>query len=265
MTVPGFRTYASLTAAFIVCGALLAFCGMDPAAAADRAELRKIAAQMLAPVVQLNRNCSASIIYSNRDEKSGKVETLVLTAKHCVDADGLIQTVHVPVYESNRLVREGAYKAVVVGKDWRSDLALLKLQDTTTYFAEVARLAPEDVELIEGEDVWSVGYSRGEIRTITEGLFGARTSIPFPVSTKDTEYFRATAQIAGGNSGGLLFHKTDAGDYELIGVTSAGMQGSDFMAYYTAVNAIREYLKTIAPQMFKKDGVAAAGAPPKAL
>lgn len=229
--------YAHGTLALLL---ILAFAGQ--ALAAERADLAKLDAQALSPVVQVNRTCSGALVHSARGDKG--VETFVVTAKHCVsDTQARSQTVYVPVYQGNRVVREAAYRASVEGVSFKADVALLRLADTETLFPGLVRLAPDAPDLVEGEDVWTVGYSRGGIRTVTEGLFGARESIPFPSATADTEYFRATAQIAGGNSGGALFRRTAAGDYEMIGLTTAVVPPSDFIGYYTPIETVRAYLK----------------------
>lgn len=203
--------------------------------------------QMLSPVVQINRNCSATIIKSERDPKTQEVETLLLTAKHCVnDAGNKTQEVFIPVYQDNLVVKEDLYKAKVFKIFVDHDLALLKLLDDSEVFKNVARIAKEDVKLYEGEPTWTVGWSHAEIRTITDGAFNSRTVMLFPNPNVETEYFRATPQIAPGNSGGALFHKNlEHGYYELIGVTSAVIPTSDFMGYYVPIDAIDTFLNMV--------------------
>jgi S1-C subfamily serine protease len=210
------------------------------------ADLTKLRDQALAPVVQLNRTCSATVIHSDRDETSGEVTTLVLTAKHCVDGEtNRLHTIYIPIYDkANRLVREDAWKVKVHGTFYKHDLALLRVVDTATLFPVVAKLAAKDVALVEGEPTTVVGYPYGFGRTKTAGEFGNRESIPFPDRSKDTEYFRATPGVAGGNSGGALFHETASGDFELIGVTSAGFDVGH-INYFVPIDAIREYVDMV--------------------
>lgn len=210
----------------------------------------KMYTQMLSPVAQLNRTCSTTLVQSKLD-KEGDVSTIFLTAKHCTDGSKLHQEVYIPVYKNNRLIREDLYRAVVDREDYRSDLATVKLLDTDTVFGNVATVAEVDVPLVEGEPVWTIGWSAGKSRTMTSGVFGNRESLPFPSPTVETEYFRATSAIVGGNSGGSLFHKNaETENYELIGVTSAGRRDANFMGYYVTIDDIRKFLKIAAPEGF---------------
>jgi S1-C subfamily serine protease len=214
-------------------------------------DLTKLNDQALAPVWQLNRTCSSSVIYSHRDQKTGKVETLILTAKHCIEgAEGTGHTVYQQAYQANRLVSEVAYKAKVKAKDYASDLALLVLVDEQTLIEKTVKLAAGDLAYIQGEDAVAVGYSKGLSRTATAGMLGPMESVPFPVAGKDSEYLRASPQIAGGNSGGALFHINAAGDYEQLAVATAVIPASDFMGYWTHFAEIDKFLRRVAPQMY---------------
>lgn len=210
-------------------------------------ELQQLHIEALNPVVQIDRNCSGTLFHSAKN--GDEVETFILTAKHCVDdKPKAIYTIWVPTYVNNQIVSEVAYRATVRAQDYQSDLAILQLMDKQTTFTNIAAIAPKLVPLLEGEDVWVVGYSRGEVRTITEGLFGSRQHINFPDASVPTEYFRATPQIAGGNSGGALYHKNASGNYELIGVTSAVIPASDFMGYYVPIDKVRAFVERIVPK-----------------
>jgi S1-C subfamily serine protease len=205
------------------------------------ADLTKLRDQALAPVVQLNRNCSATVIHSDRDEVSGKVTTFALTAKHCVDkVAGVTSIIYVPVYnKALRLVREEALRVKGHGVFWKHDLALLRFVDTDTVFPHIARLAAADAALAEGEPTVAVGYPFGMARTKTAGELGPRDEIA--MDGKELEYIRSTPGVAGGNSGGALFRITEAGDYELIGVTSLGAAVGHINAF-VPIDVIREYV-----------------------
>ena len=210
--------------------------------AAGPSPLATVFNEMLSPVVQLNRSCSASVIRSDIDLVSLETTTILLTAKHCVaDSRNKTQDVYVPVYQGNRIVREDLYKAKVRSVSVDYDLALVQLIDKTATLPTV-QLAPSDVALFEGEETWTVGWPKGLVRTITSGSFGNRADMPYPDPSKDTEYFRSTPSITGGNSGGALFHKTQSGVYEQIGVTSAGFRDVEFMNFYVPIDQIHVYL-----------------------
>lgn len=235
---------------------LLGIMGSSLAHGAERADLAKMREQMFDPVVQLERNCSGTVFYSGPTKPADdgdKTVTLILTAKHCIaDVIGTF-VVNVPVYRGGRVVKEEAYRAKVRGSSYASDLAVLELIDDVTVFAPLVTLAAADATPVEGEDVWTVGYSAGMTRTVTAGLFGSRDWFEF--EGKEREYFRATPQIAGGNSGGTLFRRNEAGGYEQIGVTVLVMPASDFIGWYVPIDQIRDYLETAAPE-FVQDGPA---------
>lgn len=236
---------------------LLGIMGSSLAQSAERAVLAKMQEQMFGPVVQLERNCSGTVFYSGPTKPADdgdKTVTLILTAKHCID--GAIGTfiVNIPVYQGGRVVKEEAYRAKVRGSAYSADLAVVELIDAETVLDNLVTLAPADVTPVEGEDVWTVGYSSGLVRTVTEGLFGSREWFEF--EGKEREYFRATPQVVGGNSGGALFRRNEAGGYEQAGVTVLYMPQTDFIVWYVPIDQIRDYLKTAAPE-FKQDGAAA--------
>lgn len=213
--------------------------------------------QMFGVSAQINNNCSGTLIHSARDNKSGEVETYVLTAKHCVKAEDKLFNVNLPVYQKNRIVKINSYAATVYGKAYFADLALLKLRDKQTWFEHVAKIGSADAELAMGEDVWTVGYPEGRSLTVTTGLFTSAETIDFP--TDGQEYYRATPNIIGGNSGGALFH-LENGEYRLIGVTSARSVWSSWVAYYVPREAIREYLSKALPAAIAEPAPAVAGA-----
>jgi len=218
----------------------------SPAVALDKAELPKAEQQMFLPVVQLGEFCSGSVVYSNRDQKSGEVTTYVLTAKHCTDkVDQKIQ-VNVPVYTNGKKLDFHSYRATVKGRHWKSDTAVLKIDNTTTLFENVVKLAAKDTVLTFGEDAWTVGYPLGLSRTVTQGEIGNRELVP---TLGPSEFQRATPDIGPGNSGGALFVKNAKGDYEQVGVTTGGARGMPFFGVYTPLEDIHDALKVIAPEV----------------
>lgn len=212
-------------------------------AASDPSKLVK----NLGATVQINGNCSGTVIISRRDPKSGEVTTSILTAKHCVsDVPDRISKISVPSYDrSNRLTSNKVYQARVLGQWFKGDLSVLQLVDKDTLFENVAELAPATQTIPMGADTYTLGYPAGLSLTITEGTFGARESIPFPTASKDTEYFRATPAITGGNSGGALYY-----DHKLVGVTSVGHKSANQVGFYVPIDQIHDYLKIAVPELY---------------
>lgn len=213
------------------------------------ADLTKMQAQALAMTAQLNGNCSATLIYSDRDKKSGDVQTVFLTAKHCIQSKEAVQYLDLPVYQNGRVVKRDRYTAKVKGQHFRYDLALVELLDKETWFEATATLYKgKDVPAM-GSPVITVGYPLGLQLTVTQGLFGSLETLDFPKT--GTEYYRATPDIVGGNSGGAMYLVTEKGDYEIIGVSAAGHRSYTFISLYVPTYAIHEYLKVALPSVVK--------------
>lgn len=238
-------------------GAVLAAFAILLAAGAALAEmpadLAKMRDQILMPTVQLNDNCSGQIIYSKRAQETGKVSTYILTAKHCLKGmDGKDITVSVPTYnKATSLTGEAIYYAAIEAQSYASDIALLRLLDTDAFFPRVVHLAPIAVDLYEAEPVWTAGYPQGLARTITSGLLsmGVRINID---GMGLREYLKATPDAAPGSSGGGLYHKSPAGDFELIGTTTGMFGGFSFLIAYTPIIEAQKFLKAQVPMLFKE-------------
>ncbi|XAI96534.1 hypothetical protein [Microcystis phage Mae-JY35] len=213
------------------------------------ADLQKMQTQMFGVTAQLNGNCSGTLVHSSRDAKSGEVTTYLLTAKHCIKSRDKDMAVDLPVYQKNRIVKTERYVGRVKSQHWKHDLALIEFKDRQTWFEVTAILADKDVVLLMGEPTWTVGYPQGRALTVTTGVFGSRETLDFP--SDGTEYFRATPMIAGGNSGGALYREQN-GEFALLGVTTARSTSEGFIAFYTPIDAIHEFLKTAAPEIVGK-------------
>lgn len=203
--------------------------------------------QILDPTVLLELDeggkCSGELVYSGRDTKTGEVTTLVLTAKHCAQHSENLADVIVPHYDRTlRKVSYVGYKATVRGRSSSADIALYELQDRDTVFDNLVRLAPKDTTLEIGEPTWAVGFSLGLEKTVTEGLLGPLQTVG------DNEWLRATSDIAPGNSGGGLYHKNDAGDFELIGVTVVSAGSASFVTGSVPISEIQKYLAVALPK-----------------
>lgn len=227
-------------------GALFIALSLSTVYAADAPSLSKIQSEMLGLTGQLNGNCSATLIHSKRDDVTGEVSTVFLTAKHCVTGNKTDMNVDLPVYQGNRIVKKDRYIARLRGEYFDGDLALVELRDRQTFFAKVAKISPDKPALFMGEDVWTVGYPLGMSLTITKGLFGAIETSDY--DKPGAEYFRATPDIAGGNSGGAMYHMDAKGDYVLLGVTSARARSDSFIGLYTPIEVIHKYLKVALPE-----------------
>lgn len=212
---------------------------------ATNAKADPLVDQVRTPVVRLDAFCSGTIISSKRDDKTGKVATYVLTAKHCVK-DNEKDTIPIAKDKYNGLDKAGKtiYDATVYGTSYKSDLALLKLRDDQTFFDKVAKVADKDINLQFGQAVVVDGYPLGLSMTETEGKLGYKEEQPaFSDISQSKMFYRASPDIVGGSSGSGLF-TFDNGEYKLIGVVTGGYQRATYINYFTPIDEIRDYLAT---------------------
>lgn len=192
--------------------------------------------------VQVNTSCSGTLISSKRDNQSGEVETYILTAKHCTDGK-MDHVVNVPVYNNkSRKVKTVSYLSTLYRESFISDLALLKLKDTDTFFNNTVPIAPRDISLPFGTDVISVSYPLGMSLTFTQGNLGyVETIPPFGKLSQTREFYRATPMVAPASSGSGMYTLNN-NRYELIGTLTGGMMGFPFINLYTPIEEIREFV-----------------------
>lgn len=198
--------------------------------------------------VQIGKYCSGTVI-QDPDLSDGEQVT-VISAHHCLDSDqgvGTILEVNVPNIVGNEYVSDKTIKVIVTDVSEKSDLILMQVLDATE-----GRDLPK-IDIYKGlpqfgDDVVSVGYPLGGVRTMTTGILGYieslmyvyKTSCVFP--SESCRYQKATPGIAPGSSGGGLFKWTDNG-YELIGVLTGADMRVTFADFYTPVDEIREFLE----------------------
>lgn len=195
-------------------------------------------------VVQLERDCSGTVVKSERDFKTGDVETYILTAKHCIQGGDKL-TVNVDNYQKNRVVKTEAYVADVWKKSWKSDLALLKLRDKQTGFLFKNEVAPKDTKMEWGDDVLTIGYPLGRSKTLTYGTLGYVEDVTGEADfSQSNEFYRATPSVAPGSSGSGLLKLVD-GKYKIVGIlTAAAGRSSTHIALYTPIEEVNEFMES---------------------
>lgn len=191
---------------------------------------------------QLNHNCSATVFKSEKDE-DGKVETKLLTASHCVTR-GKPGKLNASIFDDKWKVveeRNVIYDVEKSGSFGSVDLAVIKLRDTTNLYPVVGIAKEINVEI--GDEVWAVGFPLGAAKTVTNGLFGGYQPLPLGAIDPTTVLLRSTPDLAPGNSGGGLFQLNESTlNYELIGVTSAGVPTIDHVGLYVPLSDIRKFV-----------------------
>jgi putative serine protease PepD len=141
-----------------------------------------------------------------------------------IDRAGTIVTnAHVIEEADDVTVKVGDRSAVparVVGSDESTDIALLRIDDST---AKPLQLADSD-DLDVGEAAYAIGNPYGLDRTLTAGVVSAlQRQITAPNGFSITGVVQTDAAINPGNSGGPLL---DA-DAKVVGVTSQIITGSE--------------------------------------
>lgn len=199
---------------------------------------------MILPSVKISDNCSGQLVSSKRDVESGEVSTFVLTAKHCLTSVKSGETIPIsfPQYDATtRLVGELVYYGSVAARDPKGDLALIRLHDKQTYFKNTVTVDDGKNPVQLGDDCWAAGFPKAWALTITRGIIGPLERQDFDGPDGEIEYRRASAQVAGGSSGGGLYRLID-GAYTLIGVTTGRASSDAFIAMWTPLDAIQDFL-----------------------
>lgn len=225
---------------FAVVGWLLT---MFPVALA--AESAKIQAQMMDPVVMIDRHCSGIVIESAPKEGTYKpIITRVLTAKHCLVRDKVV-TFDIFDEETGALVTTISQQYDVV-RTSSEDLALIQLRDTKTIYP-TAKLA-NSIKVGIGDTVYVVGFPFALEKVLTTGEYQRLVRDPIDNvrqynSKKPKMYILASTPVAGGNSGGAMFQKV-GDEYQVIGVTSLSAQraGYPHLSFWVGLPSIQKFL-----------------------
>lgn len=152
---------------------------------------------------------------------------LILTNNHVVEEADVIKVI---------LQDERELEAQVVGRDAKTDIALIKVQADGPL--PTVRLGDSD-RLRIGEWVMAIGNPFGLSHTVTAGIVSAKGRV---IGTGQYDDFIQTdASINPGNSGGPLFNTQG----EVVGINTAIVAGGSGIGFAIAVNLVKELL----PQM----------------
>ena len=163
-----------------------------------------------------------------------------------ISADGTILT--------NNHVVEGAkevtvtladkqeYTAEILGKDPKTDLAVLKIKPKGSL--QAATLGDSD-QLQVGEWVMAVGNPFGLSHTVTSGIVSAKGRV-IGAGPYDN-FIQTDASINPGNSGGPLYNMKG----ELVGINTAIIPGGQGIGFAIPINTV----KPLVPQMVAKGEV----------
>ncbi|MCX7991220.1 MAG: Do family serine endopeptidase [Proteobacteria bacterium] len=159
-----------------------------------------------------------------------------------ISEDGYILTNHHVIKDASiikvRLYRSKEdIEAVVVGKDPKIDIALLKINRDNLPFA---RLGDSD-KLEVGDWVIAIGNPFGLSHTVTKGIVSAKGRVIG--SGPYDDFIQTDTPINFGNSGGPLFNLNG----EIVGINTAIIAGGQNIGFSIPINMV----KTILPQLKK--------------
>src|SRR5580765_1686736 len=149
----------------------------------------------------------------------------VLTNNHVVENASAIEV---------RLSDDRKFKATLVGRDARTDLAVLKVESPAPL--PVAELGDSD-RLRVGQWAIAIGNPFGLDRTVTAGIISATGRTHVGVATYEA-FIQTDASINPGNSGGPLLNL----DGRVIGINTAIVSSGQGIGFAIPINMVREVM-----------------------
>lgn len=158
-----------------------------------------------------------------------------------IDARGLIATNNHVIDKAAQIqvrTNDGReYQAKIVGKDPRTDIALLQLINAPTM--KPLRFGDSDKVRV-GEWVLAIGNALGLSSTVTKGIISAkgRSDVPIGGSVRYVDFLQTDASINPGNSGGPLINMKG----EVIGINTAIRADGQGIGFAIPINMAKEIL-----------------------
>jgi serine protease Do len=160
-----------------------------------------------------------------------------------VSGDGLIVTSHHIIKDSDKikvvLADNREFKAEVISRDTRTDLAVLRIDDGDQAFASLPLGDSDELEV--GDLVLAIGNPFGVGQTVTSGIVSALARTTGGIS--DYQFFIQTdAAINPGNSGGALVDMKG----RLVGINTAIFSksgGSHGIGFAIPVNMVKAVIR----------------------
>jgi serine protease Do len=164
-------------------------------------------------------------------------EGYIITNNHVIEG---ASEIHV------RLSTAKEYEAEVIGRDPKTDLALIKIKSWN--HLPVVELGDSD-KLEIGEWVMAIGNPFGLSQTVTVGIVSAKGRVIG--SGPYDDFIQTDASINPGNSGGPLFNLNG----EVVGINTAIVASGQGIGFAIPINEAKE----IIPQLKKKGKVTRGG------
>jgi serine protease Do len=177
------------------------------------------------------------------NQPQGKMKTHALGSGFIISEDGLILTNNHVVEKATeikiKLLSGKEYDAKLVGRDSKTDLALIKVTPDSD-FPKPAVLGDSDAMRV-GDWVMAVGNPFGLGNTVTTGIISAKSRILGEGPYDD--FLQTDAAINPGNSGGPLFNMQG----QVIGINTAIIAQGQGIGFAIPINMAKELL----PQLKK--------------
>ncbi len=168
----------------------------------------------------------------------GQVETHALGSGFLISRSGLILTNNHVVDHATKIIVKtingNVYKAKIVGRDPKTDLALLKIKPNGQLPAPVK--LGDSAKMRVGDWVIAVGNPFGLSHTVTAGIISAKGRVIGEGPYDD--FLQTDAAINPGNSGGPLFNMQG----EVIGINTAIIAKGFGIGFAIPINMAKELL-----------------------
>ncbi len=172
------------------------------------------------------------------DQPQGQMKTHALGSGFIIDEDGLILTNNHVVEKADEIKIKTAagkeYDAKVVGRDPKTDIALIKIS-AEGKLPKAAKLGDSEAIRV-GDWVMAVGNPFGLGNTVTSGIISAKGRIIGAGPYDD--FLQTDAAINPGNSGGPLFNMNG----EVVGINTAIVAQGQGIGFATPINMAKEIL-----------------------
>lgn len=172
------------------------------------------------------------------DAPRGEMKTHALGSGVVIDESGLILTNNHVVEKASeikiKLENDKEYDAKVVGRDPKTDLALIKVEGVKD-LPKPARLGDSDAIRV-GDWVIAVGNPFGLGHTVTSGIISAKGRVIGAGPYDD--FLQTDAAINPGNSGGPLYNMNG----EVVGINTAIVAQGQGIGFAIPINVAKELL-----------------------
>lgn len=189
---------------------------------------------------------SQGLVMQELGEGSGIImsaDGYIITNAHVVEGASAVKVV---------LSTEKEYEAKIIGSDTKTDLAVLKIEETNLPYATFGN--SDEVEI--GEDVVAIGNPAGLSGSLTKGIVSGlnrKVSSSEGSSIYALDCIQVDAAINPGNSGGALVNMFG----QVIGINSSKYVGTDYegIGFSISINEAKPILDSLIADGYVKDRV----------